>query len=67
MRDILKMKLKMDGFDLRDDNCIYDRNGEMIARNVTMTGEHSDCIMFDLDLLNPNVDLGIETKPYTLH
>jgi len=64
-RDILKIKFMVNGFDLRDDDCLY-KNNELIARNVRIVSEEHDHIAFNLDLLDDATDftdIGIDLHP----
>lgn len=65
-RDILKAKLKTKGFDLRDDNSIY-QGDELIAQDVHITVDDIDCIAFDFNLIASDVDLGMPIKSVTMH
>lgn len=65
-RDILKAKFATKGFDLRDDDSLY-QGEELVARDVHVVEENIDCIAFEFDLVNENIDFGMPITSAVLH
>jgi hypothetical protein len=71
MRDILKAKFLCNGYELRDDDCLYSlKTNQCIATDVQVVSEDSDHIAFSLNAVSDGgafERMGIKINPSTLH
>lgn len=59
-RDILKAKFAMQGYDLRDDNCLYQKD-TLVAKEVNIVEDSTNCIAFEFDLV-PSLSVNQELR-----